>query len=323
MATPASIPNVFSRAGAALAGLPGTTRGALWMLLTALLMAILGVMIRYLSSSLHPFELAFFRSAFGVLFILPWLAKSGMPSVRTPRFRLFLVRAVVGGIAMLSWFYGLTVMPLADAVALGFTAPLFATAGAALFLGEDVRARRWTATIVGFCGAMVILRPGAGTLTSGALIVLFSAAVLAATGLLVKELSRTEPVRLIVLYMVLFMTPVTFVASLFVWRWPSLTEMVWLVALAAVATCGNVANTRALAEADMSVVTSFDFIRLPLTALLAYFAFGEAPDRWTWIGAAVIAVSSLYIAHREAQLEKRRRAAVQTGPSASVLPRDG
>ena len=70
---------------------------------------------------------------------------------------------------------------------------------------------------------------------------------------------------------------------------------------------GNFANTRALAETDMSVVTSFDFVRLPITALLAFFAFGEVPDKWTWIGAAVIAVSSLYIAHRELRLDRLGR----------------
>ena len=297
----------ISRLKIAIANAPPTTRGALWMILGAVFNASLGVLIRYMSGSLHPFEIAFFRSLFGVIVLLPWLGRSGIPSIRLKRVRLFLVRAAVGGVAMLTWFYGLTVMKLADAVALGFTAPLFATAGAALFLGEDVRARRWTATIIGFCGAMIILRPGAGTLTFGAIVVLSSAAALAATSLLVKELSRTEPAKLIVLYMVVFMTPVTLIASLFVWRWPTGTQLLWLAFLATVATVGNFANTRALAETDMSVVTSFDFVRLPITALLAFFAFGEVPDKWTWIGAAVIAVSSLYIAHRESRLDRLGR----------------
>ena len=303
MALPASI----FRLKLAIANAPPTTRGALWMILGAVFNASLGVLIRYMSDSLHPFEIAFFRSLFGVIVLLPWLWRSGVPSVRLNRVRLFLIRAAVGGVAMLTWFYGLTVMKLADAVALGFTAPLFATAGAALFLGEDVRARRWTATIIGFCGALIILRPGAGTLTLGAVVVLSAAAATAATGLLVKELSRTEPVTLIVLYMVVFMTPVTLVASLFVWRWPTGTELLWLVFLAAVATVGNFANTRALAEIDVSVVTSFDFVRLPITAALAFFAFGEISDKWTWIGDAIIATSSLYIAHRESRLERLGR----------------
>ena len=301
------VPAFIARLKTAAAGAPATVRGASWMLLGAAFNALLAVLIRFLSDSLHPFEIAFFRSLFGVGIFIPWLWHQRVPALQLGRVRLFLIRAAVGAVAMLTWFYGLTAMKLADAIALGYTAPLFATAGAALFLGEDVRARRWTATVIGFCGAMIILRPGAGMLTFGAIVVLSSAAAMSATGLLVKELSRTEPVALIVLYMVVFMTPVTFVAALFVWQWPTGTELLWLVFLAAVATAGNFANTRAIAAMDMSVVTSFDFARLPITALLAYVAFGEVPDRWTWIGAAVIGASSLYIAHREAKIERRGR----------------
>ena len=270
-------------------------------------MAALAALIRSLSATLHPFEIAFFRSFLGLMFILPWLVRSGIPAARTKRLRLFSVRAAIGALAMLTWFYALSIMPLADAVALSFTSPLFVTAGAALFLGEDVRARRWTATVIGFCGAMIILRPGAGTLSLAALLVIFAAATMAAAGLMVKELSRTEPAKIIVLYMVLFMSPLTLIPALFVWRWPSPMEFAWLAGLAAVATAGNFAYTRAIVEADISVVTPFDFVRLPFAAALGFFAFGEVPDRWTWIGGAVIATASIYVAHREARLERLGR----------------
>jgi len=309
-----SVPALVHRLRAAVAASPATTRGALWMVLGAGLMAALAGLIRQVSTSLHPFEIAFFRSFLGLVFIVPWLARSGLPAVRTRRLRLFSVRAVVGAAAMLTWFYALSVLPLADAIALSFTSPLFVTAGAALFLGEDVRARRWTATAIGFCGAMIILRPGGGSLTWAALLVLFAAATMAAAGLMVKELSRTEPARIIVLYMVLFMSPLTLVPALFVWRWPSGMELVWLAGLAAVATAGNFAYTRAMTEADISVVTPFDFVRLPFAAAIGFFAFGEVPDRWTWIGGAVIAAASIYVAHREAKLERLRRAAAAPGP---------
>ncbi|MGB8275666.1 MAG: DMT family transporter, partial [Alphaproteobacteria bacterium] len=290
---------------------PAATRGAAWMVFAAALMAILATLIRNLSFTLHPFEIAFFRSFLGLVFIAPWLLRSGLPAVRTERFGLFTVRAVVGALAMLTWFQALALLPLADAVALSFTSPLFATAGAALFLGETVRARRWTATAIGFLGAMVILRPGSGTLTLAATLVLVSAATMAAAGLMVKELSRTEPPTAIVLYMVLLMSPLTLVPALFVWSWPTASQMLWLVFLAAVATMGNFAMTRALVVADISVVASFDFVRLPFAALLGFLVFGEVPDHWTWLGAAVIASSTVYIVHREAVLERRRRRAAQ------------
>jgi len=199
------------------------------MVLAAALMAMLAGMIRYLANSIHPFEIAFFRSFIGLVFVVPWLIRSGIPAAKTKRLRLFSIRAVVGAAAMITWFYALSIMPLADAVALSFTAPLFVTAGAALFLGEDVRARRWTATVIGFCGAMIILRPGVGSLSLAACLVLFSAATMAAAGLMVKELSRTEPAKVIVLYMVLFMSPLTLIPALFVWHWPSPAD--WFVSL--------------------------------------------------------------------------------------------
>jgi drug/metabolite transporter (DMT)-like permease len=299
---------------ARFARLPASTRGALWMVLGGGLMAALAGLIRALSSTLHPFEIAFFRSFLGLIFIVPWLLRSGLTAARTTRLPLFSIRAVVGALAMLTWFYALSIMPLADAIALSFTSPLFVTAGAALFLGEDVRARRWIATLVGFCGAMIILRPGAGTLALPALLVLFSAATMAAAGLMVKELSRTEPAKVIVLYMVLFMSPLTLIPALFVWRWPSPMELAWLAGRAAVATAGTFASPRALIDTDISVVTPFDFVRLPFAAALGFFAFGEFPDLMTWIGGALIAAASIYVAHREARLERGGRRAAALSP---------
>jgi drug/metabolite transporter (DMT)-like permease len=317
---PLPMPSWIARLQGAIARASPATRGALWMVLAAGLAALMAGLIRFLSATLHPFEIAFIRSFLGLVFIAPWLLRAGLPAARTNRLPLFSIRAVVGAVAMLSWFYGLALMPLADAVALSFTAPLFATAGAAIFLGEHVRARRWTATAIGFCGAMVILRPGTESLTFGALVVLVSAATMAAAGLMVKELSRTEPAKVIVFYMVLFMSPLTLVPALFVWHWPSLGEFIWLIALSAVATAANFATTRALVEADISVVASFDFVRLPATAILAYFAFAEVPDRWTWIGGAAIAASTLYIVLREAKLDRLRRKALEAESPAPGAP---
>lgn len=302
---------------------PASTRGMLWMFLAAALASALAGMIRQLSASIHPFEIAFFRSFIGLVFVVPWLVREGIPAAKTKRLRLFSIRAVVGATAMITWFYSLTIMPLADAVALSFTSPLFVTAGAALFLGEDVRARRWTATVIGFCGAMTILRPGTGALSLAALLVLAAAATMAAAGLMVKELSRTEPAKVIVLYMVLFMSPLTLIPAFFVWHWPSASDWAWLIALAVVATAGNFASTRALVVADISVVAPFDFVRLPLAAGLGFFAFGEVPDRWTWIGGAIIAASSLYVAHREARLERLGRKARAASPMPPAPPAEG
>jgi drug/metabolite transporter (DMT)-like permease len=312
-----SPPSLLVRAKSAAARLPASTRGALWMIAGAGFMAGLTGMIRHASAGLHPFEVAFFRSLFGLMFMLPWLMRGGVLRLRTQRLGLYTVRALVGLLAMLCWFYALSLTPLADAVALSFTSPLFATVGAALVLREDVRVRRWTAAGAGFLGAMLMLRPGFGSVhLLPAVLVLVSAAALAGTALMIKELSRTEPANAIVIYMTLFMTPLTLGPALFVWRMPSGDQLLWLAALAAVATLGNLSVTRAFAAAEASAVVPYDFVRLPVAALIGFVAFAEVPDLWTWIGAAVIAGSSVYIARREARLERAGRRPDRAGGSA-------
>ena len=285
---------------------PAPVKGALWMLVSAAALAGLTGVVRHMSAGLHPFEIAFFRSFFGLLILAPWLMRSGLGVLRTKRLGLYTLRCALGVATMLMWFTAISMVPLADAVALGFTSPLFVILGAALFLGEVVRGRRLGATLCGFAGALIILRPGGGVLDPGAVLVLLSAVTLAGANLSVKELSRTEPVQAIVTYMVIFMVPLTFIPALLVWQTPTPAQLAELLGLAAVATLGNYAMTRAVAVADASAVMPYDYARLPFAALIGFFVFGETSDAATWIGAGVIAVASLYLAHHESKAEQRR-----------------
>ncbi|MDP7123151.1 MAG: DMT family transporter [Alphaproteobacteria bacterium] len=285
---------------------PAPVKGALWMLVSAAALAGLTGVVRHMSAGLHPFEIAFFRSFFGLLILAPWLMRSGLGVLRTKRLGLYTLRCALGVATMLMWFTAISMVPLADAVALGFTSPLFVILGAALFLGEVVRGRRLGATLCGFAGALIILRPGSGVLDLGAVLVLLSAVTLAGANLSVKELSRTEPVQAIVTYMVIFMVPLTFIPALLVWQTPTPAQLAELLGLAAVATLGNYAMTRAVAVADASSVMPYDYARLPFAALIGFFVFGEISDAATWIGAGVIAVASLYLAHHESKAEQRR-----------------
>ena len=285
---------------------PAPVKGALWMLVSAAALAGLTGVVRHMSAGLHPFEIAFFRSFFGLLILAPWLMRSGLGVLRTKRLGLYTLRCALGVATMLMWFTAISMVPLADAVALGFTSPLFVILGAALFLGEVVRGRRLGVTLCGFAGALIILRPGGGVLDPGAVLVLLSAVTLAGANLSVKELSRTEPVQAIVTYMVIFMVPLTFIPALLVWQTPTPAQLAELAGLAAVATLGNYAMTRAVAVADASAVMPYDYARLPFAALIGFFVFGETSDAATWIGAGVIAVASLYLAHHESKAEQRR-----------------
>jgi drug/metabolite transporter (DMT)-like permease len=282
-------------------------RAAILMIGACAGFAAMMAIVRKVSPEIHPFEAAFFRNIYGILFMLPWLIRTGGGSLRTGRPAMHLLRAVLGLGAMLLLFTAVSLMPLADVTALSFTAPLFATIGAALILGETVGARRWTATLIGFLGALVIIRPGEQTFTGASLLALASAAGIAAAQLSVKSLARTENPNAIVLIMGLLMTPMSLIPAVLVWTWPSAGAFCWMTAMGLVATIGQNLLVRAMATADASAVMPFDFSRLLFASALGWAMFGEAPDAWTWAGAAVIVTATVYIARREAVLARPRR----------------
>jgi len=267
--------------------------------------AIMGTLVRLLSGELDPLQIAFFRNLFSIFVIVPILFHVGLrAAIRTSRPGLHLVRSVVSLTAMYCLFIAFARMPIADATALTFTSPLFATMGAALVLGEVVRMRRWTATLIGFAGVLIVLRPGVEAIQPAALIALASALFLATTMLLVKTLTRTESPTTMVLYMMLFMTPLSLVPALFVWQWPTPAQWPLLIAIGVAGTFGQFMMARAFASAEASAVLPFDFARLVFTAIMGFTVFGEAPDLWTWLGGAVILSATVYIAHREARVTR-------------------
>ncbi|TCS64774.1 DMT family transporter [Varunaivibrio sulfuroxidans] len=296
------------------------TQGALWMIAACVCLGVLNVAVRYISQELHPFQIAFFRNAMQLLIMLPWVLSRGVGVLRTKRLRGHFLRSLSGLAAMLSWFSALALMPVAEATAITFTAPLFATMGAALFLGESVGRRRWGATAVGFVGAMIILRPGVGSFDGAHMLAIMAAVFISASGLIIKSMSRTDAPNVIAAYMGMFMTILSLPFALFVWRTPSAHALGWAAVIGILATSAQLCLNRAFRVADASAVVPFDFVRLPAAALVAYIAFGEAPDMWTWVGAGVIFTSGVYIARREARLHARILAI--PGPAVSGIGRD-
>ena len=261
--------------------------------------------IRYLSATVHPFEIALFRNVFAVLVILPWFYRYGIATLRTQRLGLHALRAVFNIMAMLSFFYALSITPLSEVTALNFTAPIFATVLAALILGEVVRARRWIAIGIGFFGTLIILRPGFETIGLGQMLVLFSAMIWACALLVIKTLGRTDSSATIMSYMALLMIPLSLIPALFVWRWPDPLEWAWLLAIGVLGGIGQFCVTEALRQADTAVIMPFDFFKLVWVTGIAWLAFGEGLDAYTWIGGVVIFSSTLYIAYRERNVQDR------------------
>jgi drug/metabolite transporter (DMT)-like permease len=222
---------------------------------------------------------------------------------------------------MLCGFSALGMMPFAEAIAISFTAPLFATAGAAIFLHEVVKMRRWTATIVGFIGVLIIVRPGAGALSLGVPVALAAAAFSSATSLMVKDLVRTEPTASVVTYMVLIMTPLSLLPALFVWTWPGIYDWPLILGMGLSGTLGHLAWTRAFSLADASAVMPYDYSRMLFGAVIGFVVFNEVPTIYTWIGAAIICASAIYIAKREALRRQDTAAAAQVAAAGAALAR--
>ncbi|MHB1216676.1 MAG: DMT family transporter [Alphaproteobacteria bacterium] len=294
--------------------LPGTTRGILWMLASAFAFTAMLGTVKPASENLHPFEVAFFRHFFTLLAMLPWMLRLGPGTLKTKRFPLIALRGLLGFISTVLWFYAVPNLALADATAINFTAPLWATVFAAVVLHEPVRLRRWTATAIGFAGVLVVVRPGFQEFSIWAVVMLCGAACWGSQHIVLKMLSRTEPANVIVSYHAILLTPAALVLALFVWRTPGLVDILWLLALGALGTIGHLALARSFAAAEASVVLPFDFSKMPIAAAIGYVAFDEHPDLWTWAGAALIVAASAYIARREAQIARANATATRSGP---------
>jgi drug/metabolite transporter (DMT)-like permease len=277
-------------------------QAALLMLFGAVMVSVMNVTIRLLVEDLHPFVAAFFRNFFGLLALLPFLGHRLVDAFRT-RMRGRLAISGLGHlVAMLCYFTAIAHMPLAEVTALSFTKPLFATAGAALLLGEIVRMRRWAAVAAGFAGVLIVLQPGASTVSPYAGLVLLSTLSIAAVTLMIKRLTATDGAVTIVLYQSLFLSLYSLPLCILYWEMPSLENWLLMGLTGIVGTGSWLAFTRAFSMVDASSVMPFEFARLPLTAFFAWLLFAEVPTVWTWIGGAVIFGSVAYITRREAQV---------------------
>jgi drug/metabolite transporter (DMT)-like permease len=286
---------------------PTVLRGALWIIGSVFCFTVMWVTVRYASHELDALQILFFRFFFGLLFLAPLFMLSGGVDLRTRRFGLHLLNGFFQVTATACMFVGLSLIQIAEATALTFTAPLFVTAGAAFFLGETVRLRRWTATAVGFAGALIILRPGAQAISLPALVVLVGSAFVAGGILTTKSLSRTEAPDTIALYLTLLMAAMSLPVALTVWRMPSMETFGWLAGTGLSGSLGLMAMVRAYRAADASVVMPFRYIALLFSGAFGYLLFDELPDRWTWVGAAVIVSAALYTARREVRLGREAR----------------
>ncbi len=285
-------------------------RGILWVGLSGVLFAVLNVFTLIPSRHLNPYVMAFMRYFFGTLMLVPLVMKLGLHrAMSTDRLPLHVFRGAIHAGGMFLWFIGLPLSTLASVTALGFTGPIFVTIGAALFLGEKVRLRRWMAVLVGFTGAMIIIRPGVGDIGFGAICILISTPIFSASNIVSKLLARTESANKIVVWQNLTISLFALPVALYFWQTPEPSDLVWFVAAGLCGTLGHICQQNGYQLADITLLQPIGFLSLLWNTLLGYFIFFQQPDVWTFVGAAVIFASALYISHREAV----RRAAIKSG----------
>lgn len=279
--------------------LPATTRGALWMCAAMALFSAMTVLIRMLTDDIPVHEMIFVRGVVSIAILLPWICRGGPRVLSTRRLPMLLVRSALTSVGLMSWIYALGRMQLADAVALHFTLPIFGIVLAMVVLRENVTAHRWIAAAVGLFGALVILRPGFQAIDPVAMIVLFSALAYAGVAVVTKDLVRTESSSTIVFYISAIMSSGFAIPCLFDWVSPSWMQWLMLIGIGVLNVGGQTYLNRALSVADASFVLPFDFLRLPLTGVAAFFLFSEIPDVWTVLGAAIIFGATYYSTWRE------------------------
>lgn len=308
----------------AMATLPphrSATAGILWMLVSCALLSGVAVLGRFASlEGVAIFQIVLLRLVFAGLAMTPMLAVRGTRMLRTPHLKLYLVRVLVGFVGMSTWFAALAFAPVGEVQAIGFLSPLFATMGAALFLGELVGWRRWSAIAVGFAGALVILRPGVTEASTGTWLAVAAALGMATSSLFIKQLADRDPPDTVVLVTTLMQTLLALGPGL--WVWQPLEPAQWGVfaAMGALGMLGHVCLARAFRAADASIVMGVDFARMPFSVLFAWALFGELVDFWTWIGAGIIFGAAFYTAQRE---RRRSRGTAHIGRESTSAPAAG
>jgi drug/metabolite transporter (DMT)-like permease len=274
------------------------------MVLTAISFSLMLIAIRDLSQKFETVEIVFFRAVFGVFMIVPVVMRAGLGRLKTRRLPMHCVRTGFAFAAMLTFYFGLATVPVADSMALTFLIPIFTTIAAALLLRERVDGPRWAAVVVGFLGALIIIRPGFVEITLPMMMVVLSSVFYAGAWTSVKFLTRTEPASVILFYMNVIMIPATLIPSLFVWVAPEWRDVPGLIVLGLAGWSAHFCQARSFAEADASVVMPFDYLRLPFGATFAWLWLGEATDPWTWLGATVIFASTYFIVWRESRTSR-------------------
>jgi drug/metabolite transporter (DMT)-like permease len=293
--------------------------GILIMLVAVGTFALMDAGLKLLAPHYPPLQVAALRGASSLPFVLAWIALTvGPRTVLKVRWPLHLLRGVLAVSMMATFVYALARMPLSTAYTVFFVAPLMITALSVPILGERVGPRRWTAIAVGLLGVLVVLRPtGEGLYSLAGIGVLCAAVGYAVSAITVRVLSRTDSTQAMVFWMLVSMA---FGAGALAWpSWVAVQPQHWWLigGIGVAGAIGQYAVTEAFSRGEASVIAPFEYTALAWGLALDFSLWGELPDGWTWIGAAIIVGSGLYLIKREREIDPAAadaRARCEPGP---------
>ena len=282
-------------------------RGIAYMSIAVATFTIMDALVKWLAPNYPIMQIVFFRSLFAFVPLSIFIFRTGtLASLRTRKPVGHIFRSFMGLAAMSSFFYAYANMPLANAVAISFAAPMFITALSVPLLGEAVGVRRWSAVIVGFLGVMVIVRPDAGIFDGVAVVALSGTVFMALAMIFVRKLSRTETSAAIVFYFSLSATVVSGVFMPSQWVTPNALDLALLIAVGLIGGMAQIFMTNAFRSAPVAVIVPFEYTAIIWAVLLGYFLWGDIPGLHVWFGVAIVSASGIYIVRREANLGLRR-----------------
>lgn len=297
------------------ATLPSNTVGALWILLAAFGFTIMVTLIKFVGQDLSVFQILFVRQFVMLAIVAPVIARGFPASLATKRPGLQLTRVLFAATAMLCGFSAVINLPLADATAISFSKTFFITIFAIWFLGETVGLHRWGATIIGFLGVVLMLRPsGGGVVEVYSLLALAGAACAGMVMIVVRLLTRTDTPVTILTYQAFGVGLIMTVPALVTWQAPTLFEWGMLLVIGIISWAAQMANIQAFKAGEATAIASLDYTRLLYATVFGALVFHQWPRAETLAGAAIIIAASIYTVRREA---KRGRQLARTAEGRS------
>ncbi len=280
-------------------GLSDNLKGVVTILVAAVGFSAMVALIKLAGERLHVSQILFIRQVVMVLIVLPGVISHFPGVLRTSRPGLQAARVFFALIAMMFGFYAIIHMPLADATAIGFAKSFFVTIAAILFLNETVGARRWAAVFIGFCGVMLMLRPGMEGFNVIGLYALVGSASAGIVMVIIRKLAQTEPPKTILAYQAFAVGFFIAIPAWYFWQTPTLNEWLLLVAIGIVSYGAQLLNVYAYKWGEASLLASVDYIRLLYSTAFGYLLFSQVPGPYTWLGSAIIIGASIYTIQRE------------------------